>query len=241
MSCSTRDDLRSSSVVLEASEIFRDFLVGNTQVRALVPVSITVRHGEFVVISGPSGSGKSTLLSLLSGMDRPSGGDVSFRGKSLRNLTESELAKVRNKYFGFIFQSPYMLYSRTVLENISLPARYNPTLNFKDALKRAHTLLDYVGLSSLAKRFPNTLSGGELQRVAFARALLCDPEVIFADEPTGSLDAENSLKLLELLQEQCTEKRVVVMVTHNEEAISYGSRVIGLDKFNQKCAEIYDT
>ncbi len=231
MCCSTGADTVPTEVILEAREVFRDFNAGTSTVRALAATSLQVQRGEFVVVRGPSGSGKSTLLSLLSGMDRPSGGTVCFQGEPLHMLTEKKLAGVRNRHFGFIFQSPHALYDRTVVENVSLPARYSETLQPKDVEERARQLLEYVGLSPLAERFPNTLSGGELQRVAFARALLCDPEVVFADEPTGSLDAENSRKLLELLQDQIAMQRTVVMVTHDEQAMTYGSRIINLDKF----------
>jgi ABC-type lipoprotein export system ATPase subunit len=238
MYCSIKCELQSFGSLLEAKNVFRDFWAGATRVRALALISLAVSQGEFVVVRGPSGSGKSTLLSLLSGMDRPSGGAVYFQGKSLHASSESELAGIRNRHFGFIFQSPHVLHDRTVAENVSLPARYsyNQDMKKKEVLERTYQLLDYVGLSALACRFPNTLSGGEMQRVAFARALFCDPEVIFADEPTGSLDGENSRRMLELLLEQCAMNRTVIMITHDEKAMAYGSRLVNLDKFDHEGA-----
>lgn len=233
MSCSTRfSSLSEPSPLLEARHISRDFNTRTSHVRALASISLTIMGGEFIVIRGPSGSGKSTLLSLLAGMDFPTTGTVLFQGITMENLDPSALAKLRNRHFGFIFQSAHMLYDRTVIENVALPAQYNLDMTAAQATARANELLDYVDLRPLAKRRPQTLSGGELQRVAFARALLCNPDLIFADEPTGSLDAENSRIILELLQKQCEQQRTVVMVTHDENAMSYGSKIVHLSKFS---------
>lgn len=231
MSCSAASESDYLTSLLAADTVYRDYHNGTGTVRALSPVSLHVSPGEFLVIRGPSGSGKSTLLALLSGMDRPSGGEVRFHGEPLDLNDETRMARIRNGHFGFIFQSPHVLHDRTVLENVALPARYHPTMSLLQAAERATRLLDYVGLGSLAARLPKTLSGGELQRVAFARALLCDPDIIFADEPTGNLDGDNSCKILDLLREQCDAQRTVIMVTHDERAMSYGSRLMTLDKF----------
>jgi len=226
--CSSEQE---SSTLIEAHNVCRDFATEASRIRALSPISLEIATGDFIVIRGPSGSGKSTLLSLLAGLDRPTGGKVFFRGIALHDAGQSALARLRNRHFGFIFQSPHMLYDRTVIENVALPATYNAQILQTAAKTRALDLLDYVGLSGLAQRRPQTLSGGELQRVAFARALLCHPEIIFADEPTGSLDADNSRLILNLLKGQCKQQRTVIMVTHDDQAMTYGSRIIHLDKF----------
>lgn len=217
------------AAILEASDLSRSYVVGGKEVVALNPLSLKISPGEFLVISGPSGSGKSTLLHLLSGMDKPTSGKLFFAGKSLNRLSNKELAGIRNRYFGFVFQTPHLLYDRTVLENVILPGRYSNGL-LSDILKRAKGLLAYAGIEELVDRMPNTLSGGELQRVVFARSLVCNPKVIFADEPTGSLDQENSAKIIELLQDQAQRNRAVIMVTHDPQAILSGSRRIVLEK-----------
>lgn len=219
-----------SSVLLEAHHVYRNYTVGGNTITALNPISLQLSAGEFLVIRGPSGSGKSTLLHLLSGMETPSGGEVFFSGKSLHHLCNKKQALIRNRYFGFVFQTPHVLYDRTVLENVILPGHYNSDKNTDNLRDQATELLVYVGIEDLARRMPSTLSGGELQRVVFARSLICDPHIIFADEPTGSLDQENSEKIIELLHDQLQRNRAVIMVTHDLQAMNYGSRQIILDK-----------
>ena len=145
-------------------------------------------------------------------------------------MTQQEIAKLRNGSFGFIFQTPHLLPDRTVVENVELPFHYGSPRPSSEIRKRCLLLLEYVGLAALASRYPDTLSGGEMQRVVFARALACKPEVIFADEPTGSLDAVNSCKILELLKEQTANRCSVIMATHDPDGISYGTRVVRLEK-----------
>ncbi len=220
------------TILLEARNVERSFQIGSQLIPALGKVSLSLEKGEFFMITGPSGSGKSTLLNLLSGLDKPSCGDVFFKGNSLFEAGEKEQVYIRNAFFGFIFQTPHLLPDKTILENIALPFHYGKVSDSTRAWARCRELLDYVGLSSLAERYPNTLSGGEMQRVVFARALVREPEVIFADEPTGSLDADNSKRLLELLQDQTRMGRTIVMVSHDQEALSYGKSTLRLDKFN---------
>ncbi|MEN8189748.1 MAG: ABC transporter ATP-binding protein [Thermodesulfobacteriota bacterium] len=217
--------------LLEAHGVERSFQIGPKAVQALAPVSLTVSACEFLMITGPSGSGKSTLLNLLSGLDRPTRGDVLFKGQSLFSRKEEQRVHIRNSCFGFIFQTPHLLPDKTILENIGLPFHYGEAADSDDAWSRCQDLLEYVGLSPLAERYPNTLSGGEMQRVVFARALVREPEVIFADEPTGSLDGDNSRRLLELLREQAENGRTIIMVSHDDEALSYGTTTLRLDKF----------
>lgn len=217
-------------VLLEASRISRSFVVGTTPCPALAEQSLSVSSGEFLVLTGPSGSGKSTLLNLLSSLDKPSQGEISYRGRSLTTMSGQELARLRNSSFGFIFQTPHLLPDRTVVENVELPFHYGPPQPAAAIERRCLELLAYVGMARLASRYPDTLSGGEMQRVVFARALACRPEIIFADEPTGSLDADNSCNILELLKEQTANGCSVIMATHDPDGISYGSRVVRLEK-----------
>jgi len=199
---------------------------------ALPPISLSIAAGDFIVITGPSGSGKSTLLNILSGLDRPSSGDVEFRGQSLLDLDDAALAALRNTSFGFVFQTPHTLPYRTVFENVMLPFQYGPPTSAANMKSKVIDLLDYVGLRDFAQRYPNTLSVGEQQRLVFARALVREPEVILADEPTGSLDGENSRNILGLLRDQADRNRTILMVTHDEEAMQAGTRHIHVDKFN---------
>ncbi len=219
-------------MLLEASHVDRFFQIESQSIRALAQVSVSVDPGNFLVITGPSGSGKSTLLNLLSGLDRPSHGDVCFNGDSLLRMSARQRILLRNSNFGFIFQTPHLLPDKTVFENTILPFHYGNPTKLSFARERCNELLDYLGLQHLTSRYPKTLSGGEMQRVVFARALCREPEVIFADEPTGSLDGENSQLILKLLQEQTARGRAVIMVTHDADAIGYGSITLKLDKFS---------
>ncbi len=197
---------------------------------ALAPLSLVVVEAEFLVVTGRSGSGKSTLLNLLSTLDKPSHGEVMLNGVSLTLMNEKQIAHLRNSCFGFIFQMPHLLPEKTVLENVVLPFHYGKLPVEVDVEKRCSELLDYVGLGEFGLRYPDTLSGGEMQRVVFARALARRPEVIFADEPTGSLDAGNSKKIMRLLQEQVERGCTVIMASHDVDAVHYGTRIVHLDK-----------
>lgn len=216
--------------LLEARGVARRFAEGRQEAMALSPVSLRLESGQFLAITGPSASGKSTLLNVLSGLDRPTDGEIWYDGQPLFQMTSNQIARLRNQYFGFVFQVPHVLPDRTVFENLALPLQYTPPADRYRGLQRCRTLLDYVGLSNLCERSPNTLSGGELQRLVFARALVNDPELIFADEPTGSLDADNSQRLLELLREQVNLGRAVIMVTHDSEAALYADAELELKK-----------
>ena len=221
----------TNTMLLEASHVDRFFQIGSQSVQALARISVSVNTAEFLVITGPSGSGKSTLLNLLSGLDRPSNGDVFFKGESFSQMNGQRLTALRNASFGFIFQTPHLLPDKTVLENTLLPFSYGHYMEPSAARTKCLNLLDYIGMEHLADRYPNTLSGGEMQRVVFARALSREPDIIFADEPTGSLDGKSSRLILELLQEQVKIGRTVIMVSHDTEAIEYGSVTLSLNKF----------
>jgi len=219
-----------AQMIITAENISREYAIGGRRVRALEPVDVEVAAGQFWVVTGPSGSGKTTLLNLLSGFDQPTTGRVEFCGTSLASLPDFRVAQLRNDSFGFIHQTPHLMSHKTVLENVALPFLYGSWLGSKEVNRRCSAMLDYVGMQELEHRYPATLSGGEMQRVVFARALVRDPEVIFADEPTGSLDADNSGRILKMLRQQSELGRSVIMVTHDSDAVRYGSYRISLLK-----------
>lgn len=221
-------------MLLEAISVSRYHHQGEQEAPALTEISLSLLPGELLVVTGPSGSGKSTLLNILSGLDRPTTGDVRFAGKSLARMDDLEIARLRNASFGFIFQTPHLLFDRTVAENVALPFLYGERICKRQADDRCRELLRYVGLESFAARYPNTLSGGEMQRVVFARALTRYPQIIFADEPTGSLDIDNSRRIVALLQEQVQLGCTVVLVTHDKAAAAEGTRYVELAKMKDE-------
>lgn len=212
--------------IIEASELTKTYTIDARPIQVLDHVSLTVNAGEFLVIKGSSGSGKSTLLSLLSGLDNPTSGQIFINGAEITNKSEDELAPLRNKTLGFVFQSFHLVPSLSSLENVIFPAEL---AGDAEAENRGRTLLNRVGLSQRATNFPNQLSGGEKQRVAICRALINDPKILFADEPTGNLDTKNGEAILELLLELHKERQTtLVMVTHSPEVADRAERVITL-------------
>jgi putative ABC transport system ATP-binding protein len=212
--------------LLEAKNLTQTYSIGDRRINVVEDVSLAVSAGEFLVIAGSSGSGKSTLLTLLSGLDRPASGKVFIHGQDITEMAEDDLAPLRNKTFGFVFQSFHLIPSLTALENVSFPAelRREP-----DALDRAVHLLDRVGLGARHMSFPHQLSGGEKQRVAICRALINDPEIIFADEPTGSLDSENGNAVLHLLLNLRQEQNAaLILVTHSTDITALADRAVTL-------------
>ena len=193
--------------------------------RALRGVTLSIEKGEFVSIMGPSGSGKSTLLHILSFLDRPSGGSYKFQGKSIDEMTDLELARVRNKDMGFVFQSFNLLSRLTVYDNVEIPLLYSDILpNRRVAL--VEEAVKSVGLEEKLYTEAGKLSGGQKQRVAIARALVTDPNVIFADEPTGNLDSESGLQVMEILESLNDKGRTVVLVTHETQTAEFANRFI---------------
>jgi len=212
--------------VLEARNISKTYAIGNRRITVLDDVSLEVARGEFLVVEGESGSGKSTLLSVLSGLDTTDRGRILIEGNDITNLREDELAPLRNTTFGFVFQSFHLVPSLTTLENIMFPAelRGDPR-----AREKAELLLRRAGLFERADSFPYQLSGGEKQRCAICRALVNDPRIIFADEPTGNLDSVNGRAVLNLLLELHRERKTTcVLVTHNQEIAGKADRVVTL-------------
>ena len=210
---------------VRAVEITKNYGEGEAEVRALCTVSMDVAYGEFVAVMGPSGSGKSTLMHLLAGLDRPTEGDVYIEGGNVTKMKDKELTMLRRKRVGFIFQAFNLIPQLTAAENIVLPL----TLAGEKANGNLDALLEQVGLSDRASHKPTELSGGQQQRVAVARALITEPAVVFADEPTGNLDSKSSNDILSLLRRAADERgQTTVMVTHEAHAAAYADRVVFL-------------
>jgi putative ABC transport system ATP-binding protein len=212
--------------IVEARDITKTYTIGDREIRVLDEVSLSVSEGEFLVVAGSSGSGKTTLLSLLSGLDKPSSGRVLVEEKDITDTSEDDLAPLRNKTIGFVFQSFHLVPSLTALENVMFPAELN---HDSRAHAKAADLLKRVGMQDRSANFPHQLSGGEMQRVAMCRAVINNPKIIFADEPTGNLDTENGKAVLDLLLKFQRERRTtLVLITHSLDIAEMADRVIVL-------------
>ncbi len=222
-------DKAESSYVLEARNLKKSYGKGENSVAALKDVSFAVKPGEFVAILGPSGSGKSTLLNMLGLMDQPDSGDVFIAGKKTLALKEEARALLRNEKLGFVFQFDALLSEFTILENILFPALISTRAkkaSYSEARKRALGLLEHLGLLQIAERYPSQVSGGERQRAALCRALMNQPDIILADEPTGNLDKANGEMVFKDLEALARQRlTAVILVTHNEEAALKAFRV----------------
>jgi putative ABC transport system ATP-binding protein len=214
-----------SSQLLQIEAVAKTY--GEHQVKALSAVSINIARGEFVSLMGASGCGKSTLLNLIAGLDTASSGRIIFDGADVTKLTDEAVTALRAKKIGFVFQFFNLLSTLTVAENVALPLELGGTTSAADRQKRVLEMLAEVGMENRLNFYPAQLSGGEMQRVAIARALVHKPELIVADEPTGNLDSENGLKVLELLKHlNKSLNQTIVMATHSEEAGAVGDRII---------------
>jgi putative ABC transport system ATP-binding protein len=212
--------------IVEARDITKTYTIGDREIRVLDEVSLSVSEGEFLVVAGSSGSGKTTLLSLLSGLDKPSSGRVLVEEKDITDTSEDDLAPLRNKTIGFVFQSFHLVPSLTALENVMFPAELN---HDSRAHAKAADLLKRVDMQDRSANFPHQLSGGEMQRIAMCRAVINNPKIIFADEPTGNLDSENGKAVLDLLLEFQRERRTtLVLITHSLDIAEMADRVIVL-------------
>jgi putative ABC transport system ATP-binding protein len=212
--------------LVEALHLTKTYQVDHRVIPVLEDVSLTIAADEFVVIAGSSGSGKTTLLTLLSGLDHPTGGRIFIDGREITNASESELAPLRNRTIGFVFQSYHLVPSMTARENVMFPAELG---RVPDAGPRADALIDQVGLAARADNLPAQLSGGEKQRIALCRALINRPKLIFADEPTGNLDSENGRIVLDqLIQLKSQNGSSLVLVTHNPDIAAAADRVLTL-------------
>lgn len=214
--------------VIELDNIRRDFQVGEEVVHALRGVSFSITEGEFVTIMGTSGSGKSTLLNTLGCLDTPTKGEYYLDGISVRTMSKSQRAVLRNRKIGFVFQNYNLLPKTTAVENVELPLMYNSSVSAKERRQRATEALIAVGLGDRLSHKSNQMSGGQMQRVAIARALVNNPAVILADEATGNLDTRTSFEILVLFQKLHAEGRTIIFVTHNPDIARYSSRNIRL-------------
>ena len=218
----------NKKVVIELQNVKREFVVGDETVHALRGVSFKIYEGEFVTIMGKSGSGKSTLLNQLGCLDTPSSGEYLLDGISVRTMSKSQRAVLRNRKIGFIFQNYNLLPKSTSVENVELPLMYNAEVGAKERFERAVEALKAVGLGSRLYHKSNQMSGGQMQRVAIARALVNNPAVILADEATGNLDTRTSFEILVLFQKLHAQGRTIIFVTHNPDIAHYSSRNIML-------------
>jgi putative ABC transport system ATP-binding protein len=213
--------------IIETRDIQKTYKMGAEEVRALKSVSITINKGEYVAFMGPSGSGKSTLMNIIGCLDTPTAGTYILNDKDVSDMTENELAEIRNKEIGFVFQTFNLLPRASCLDNVALPLIY-AGMKKSDREEKAFGALSSVGLGDRVHHKPNELSGGQRQRVAIARALVNDPSIILADEPTGNLDSKTSYGIMELFHELHQKGNTIIMVTHEDDIAHYAHRVVRL-------------
>ncbi|MBX2951681.1 MAG: ABC transporter ATP-binding protein [Leadbetterella sp.] len=214
-------------IIIETKDITKRYIMGAEVVDALKGVSITIRKGEYVAFMGPSGSGKSTLMNIIGCLDSPTSGTYILNRKDVSDMSENELAEVRNKEIGFVFQTFNLLPRQSSLENVALPLIY-AGYNKADRTEKAQRVLENVGLGDRSSHKPNELSGGQRQRVAVARALVNDPSILLADEPTGNLDTRTSYEIMQLFADIHAKGNTIIMVTHEEDIARYAHRIIRL-------------
>ncbi|MGA0557141.1 ABC transporter ATP-binding protein [Larkinella sp. VNQ87] len=216
-----------SKNIIETRDISKRYVMGSEVIEALKSVTITVKKGEYVAFMGPSGSGKSTLMNIVGCLDTPTSGTYILNGQDVSNMSENALAEVRNKEIGFVFQTFNLLPRQTSLENVALPLIY-AGYSKADRTEKAMQALKSVGLDHRAGHRPNELSGGQRQRVAVARALVNDPSILLADEPTGNLDTKTSYEIMDLFDQIHSKGNTVIMVTHEEDIAEYAHRIVRL-------------
>ena len=218
----------TNGAIVRAEDLVKVYRMGRVHVRALDGVTLAIAEGEFLAIMGPSGSGKSTLMHLIGCLDRPTSGRLWVDGQDVTRLRDRQLAHLRGRTIGFVFQSFNLIPRITALENVLLPMSLVGKIPKPERRKRAQALLERVGLGHRLTHLPTELSGGEQQRVAIARALANDPKLLLADEPTGNLDTQTGREILKLFRELHREGRTIVVVTHDPEVAGYAERVVHL-------------
>jgi len=214
-------------MIIKTENLKRLFQVGSETVEALKGINLSVEKGEFLSIMGPSGSGKTTLMNIIGCLDTPSEGNYFLNNKLVNELDADELASIRNKEIGFVFQSFHLLAKNSALSNVMLPMKY-AGVKENEAMRRAESVLDKVGLSDRIKHSPAELSGGQQQRVAIARALVNKPSIIFADEPTGNLDSQTGEDVMNLFKELNDQGQTIILITHEEDIARQSKRIINI-------------
>jgi len=212
-------------MIIKTEVLTKHYQVGSEKVEALKGITLSVERGEFISIMGPSGSGKTTLMNIIGCLDTPTGGTYFLNNKSVSELTDDELAHIRNDEIGFVFQSFHLLARNSALENVMLPLKYAGE-NKKNAITRSNEALDKVGLSDRSSHSPSELSGGQQQRVAIARALVNKPSILFADEPTGNLDSKTGEDVMNLFKELNDNGQTIILITHEDSIAQQSNRII---------------
>lgn len=215
-------------MILEAKKVVKEYTRRNKVLKAVDNVNLSVSRGDFVAITGQSGSGKSTLFHLLTGLCKPNQGQILIDGSDITSMTKDELSILRNEKIGYVTQGQSLLSNFTIIDNLCMP--YYLSSRNEDVYDKALSLLKKVGLEDMENEFPNSLSGGEIRRVAIIRALINDPDIIIADEPTSNLDLENSKIIMELLKNISSENKAVLISTHDFEFLDYTSKIYCMDK-----------
>ncbi len=218
---------KKGETIIQLKEVWKTYVMGEVQIHALRGLNIDIKKGEFVSILGPSGSGKSTAMALVGCLDTPTKGAVFLGGKDISKMTESDLAQVRGKKIGFVFQQFHLMSTLSALKNVMLPTIFQG-IPQEERLEKAKSLLEMVDLGDRMHHKPSEMSGGQMQRVAIARALVNDPEVILADEPTGNLDSQTGKQIVEILKGLHKKGKTVVMVTHDRDLGKLAQRTISL-------------
>ncbi|MDB2492389.1 ABC transporter ATP-binding protein [Gammaproteobacteria bacterium] len=213
--------------MIQTTNLKRFFQVGSEKVEALKGIDLSVKKGEFLSIMGPSGSGKTTLMNIIGCLDTPSDGEYFLNNKLVNNLDDDELANIRNKEIGFVFQSFHLLGKNSALNNVLLPMKY-AGIKEDEAIFRAKDVLEKVGLTDRINHSPSELSGGQQQRVAIARALVNKPSIIFADEPTGNLDSQTGTDVMNLFKELNDQGQTIILITHEEDIAMQSNRIINI-------------
>ena len=212
-------------MIINIKDIKKSYTVGTQEVNALRGINLSVEKGEFISIMGPSGSGKTTLMNIIGCLDTPSSGEYELNGSLVSKLEDDELARIRNKEIGFVFQSFNLLAKNSVLENVMLPLKY-AGFEKSEAVKKSNEVIDKVGLSDRLAHTPAELSGGQQQRVAIARALVNKPSIIFADEPTGNLDSKTGKEVMTIFKELNASGQTIILITHEESIANQSNRII---------------
>ena len=214
-------------MIIKTTELKRSFEVGSETVEAIKGINLEVSAGEFLAITGPSGSGKTTLMNIIGCLDTPTSGEYFLNNKLVNELNENELAGIRNKEIGFVFQSFHLLAKNSALDNVLLPMKY-AGINIDEATIRAKHVLDQVGLTDRMNHGPTELSGGQQQRVAIARAMVNKPSILFADEPTGNLDSKTEAEVMGLFKELNEDGQTIIVITHEEDIANQSKRIINI-------------